>query len=77
MELLHSLREKNTTKVCGCLDLRPLNRHLRYERFKMEGLHTVRNLLRRRDFMTKVDMSGYCFHLPIKPEDRKYFRFMC
>ena len=42
----------------------------------MEGLHTVRDLLRRRDFMTKVDMSDYFFHLPIKPEDRKYFRFM-
>ena len=68
--------KKNTTKVRGCLDLRPLNRHLRYEHFKMEGLHTVRDLLRRRDFMTKVDMSDYFFHLPIKPEDRQYFRFM-
>ena len=67
---------KNTTKVRGCLDLRPLNRHLRYDQFKMEGLHTVRDLLRRRDLMTKVDMSDYFFHLPIKPEDRQYFRFM-
>ena len=50
------VEKKNTTKVRGCLDLRPLNRHLRYEHFKMEGLHTVRDLLRRRDFMTKVDM---------------------
>ena len=70
------VEKKNTTKVRGCLDLRPLSRHLRYEHFKMEGLHTVRDLLRRRDFMTKVDMSDYFFHLPIKPEDRKYFRFM-
>ena len=68
--------KKNTAKVRGCLDLRPLNRHLRCEHFKMEGLHTVRDLLRRRDFMTKVDMSDYFFHLPIKPEDRQYFRFM-
>ena len=39
--------KKNTTKMRGCLDLRPLNRHLRYEHFKMEGLHTVQDLLRR------------------------------
>ena len=68
--------KKNTAKVRGFLDLRSLNRHLRYEHFKMEGLHTVRDLLRRRDLMTKVDMSDYFFHLPIKPEDRQYFRFM-
>ena len=68
--------KKNTTKMRGCLDLRPLNRHLRYEHFKMEGLHTVRDLLRRRDYMAKVDLSDYFFHLPIKPEDRQYFRFM-
>ena len=68
--------KKNTTKVRGCLDLRPLNRHLRYEHFKMEGLHTVRDLLRRRDFMAKVDLSDYFFHLPIPLEHREYFRFM-
>ena len=47
-----------------------LNRHLRYEHFKVEGLHTVRDLLRRRDYMAKVDLSDYFFHLPIKPEER-------
>ena len=46
--------KKNTTKMRGCLDLRPLNSHLRYEHFKMEGLHTVRDLLRRRDYMAKL-----------------------
>ena len=60
-----SVAKKNTAKVRGCLDLRPLNRHLRYEHFKMEGLHTVR----RRDFMTKIEMSDCFFNLPIKPED--------
>ena len=76
MEHLLPRREEDTAKVRGCLDLRPLNRRLRYEHFKMEDLHTVRDLLRRRDFMTQVDMSDYFFHLPIKPEDRQYFRFM-
>ena len=68
--------KKNTTKMRGCLDLRPLNRYLRYEHFKMEGLQTVRDLLRCRDYMAKVDLSDYFFHLPLKPEDRRYFRFM-
>ena len=32
--------KKNTTKVWGCIDLRPLNCHLVYRHFKMEGAHT-------------------------------------
>ena len=68
--------KKNTNKMRGCLDLRKLNAHLEYEHFKMEGLHTVRDLLRRRDYMTKVDMSDYFFHYVIAPKDRRYFRFM-
>ena len=57
--------KKNTTKMRGCLDLRPLNRHLWCE-------HTVRDLLCRRVYMAKVDLSDYFFHLPIKPEARQY-----
>ena len=68
--------KKNTAKVRGCLDLRPLNRQLWYEHVKMEGLHTERDLLHRRDFMTKVDLSDNFFHLPIKLVDRQYFRFV-
>jgi len=33
----------------GCLDARPVNAELRYEKFKMEGLHTLKGLLRRDD----------------------------
>ena len=33
--------KKNTTKVWGCIDLRPLKRHLMYRHFKMEGTHTL------------------------------------
>ena len=68
--------KKGTDKMRGCVDLRCPNECIKYEHFKMEGLHTVRDLLRRRDFMAKVDLSDYFFHLPIPLEHREYFRFM-
>ena len=33
--------KKNTDKVRGCFDLRVPNKHIQYEHFKMEGLHTA------------------------------------
>ena len=59
------MSKKNTTKVWGCIDLRPLKRHLMYRHFKMEGTHTLQLILRRRDYLTKVDLSDFYMHLPI------------
>ena len=42
-----------------------LHHLLKYEHFKMEGLHTVQSQLRRRDHMWKVDMSDFYMHLLI------------
>ena len=68
--------KKNSDKVRGCFDLRVPNRHIQYEHFKMEGLHTAQSLIRRRDVMTKVDISDFFMHKPIGPPNRRYFRFM-
>ena len=53
-----------------------INPFLRYEHFKMEGTHTLASMLRRRDWMTKIDLSDFYMHLPIAEADRKFFRFM-
>ena len=68
--------KKGTDKLRGCIDLRTINPFLRYEHFKMEGTHTLASMLRRRDWMTKIDLSDFYMHLPIAEADRKYFRFM-
>lgn len=60
----------------GCLDARPVNEHLEYEHFKMEGMHTVRQLLRRNDWLTTVDITEAYPHLLIAPESRQYLRFV-
>ena len=60
----------------GCLDARPVNEVLQHEHFKMEGLHTVRHLLRRDDWMTTLDITEAYPHLLIAPSCRPYFRFV-
>jgi hypothetical protein len=60
----------------GCLDARPVNEALLHEHFKMEGLGTARQLVRRDDFMTTLDITEAYPHLLISPEHRRYFRFV-
>lgn len=47
------------------INLKHLNRHVKSEHFKMEGLHTVNALLRRNDWMAKVDLKDAFFMVPI------------
>jgi len=42
----------------------------------MEGLHTVQSLIRRNDYITKVDLSDFYMHFLIGKTDRRYMRFM-
>ena len=60
----------------GCIDLREPNDHLEYLHFKMEGLHTLAQMLRKNDYMTKVDLSDFYFHFRLHEADRQFMRFM-
>ena len=45
--------------------LRALNRFIEVNHFKMEGFHIVKVLVRRYDWLIKVDLrffTGYCLH---------------
>ena len=42
----------------------------------MEGLHTIVQLLRHNDYITKVDLSDFHMHFPIGQADRRYMWFM-
>eukprot|EP00736_Rhodelphis_marinus_P003111 Rmarinus@m.28489 len=68
--------EKKGGKWRGCLDLRPLNQLVPCEHFKMEGLVDVKHVVRRGDFMTKVDISDAYSHVPVHPSRRRYLRFL-
>lgn len=47
------------------INLKALNRILSKEKFKVEGLHTAHSLLRRGDYMMKLDLKDPYYALPI------------
>jgi hypothetical protein len=68
--------KKGTDKMRGCIDLRRPNEHIVYEHFKMEGLHTIQQLIHRSDYITKVDLSAFYMHFLIGKADCRHMRFM-
>ena len=54
------------------INLKSLNEFVAPQHFKMEGLHTLRDLLRRNDWMTKLDAY---FMIPIQSSSRQALRF--
>ena len=70
------LPKKGTNKMRDCVDPRKPNSCIRYEHFKMEGLHTNQQLICHNDLITKVDLSNFYTHFLIGHVDRKYMRFM-
>ena len=47
------------------INLKRLNYHVKSEHFKMESLHTVKSLLQKEDWMTKIDLKDAFFMVPI------------
>jgi hypothetical protein len=48
------------------VNLRPLNQYIPYEHFKMEGIHMLRDLLRKGDYMVKIDLKDAYFTMERK-----------
>ena len=42
----------------------------------MEGLHTIQQLIRRNDLISKMDLSDCYMHFLFGHSDRRYMRFM-
>ena len=68
--------KKGTSKLRGCVDLRTPNSCIWYEHCKMEGLHTIQQLIRRDDLITKDDLNDFYMHFLISKADCRYMRFM-
>ena len=58
------------------INLKVLNRFVQKEQFKMEGIHTVKDLLRQGDWVAKVDLKDAFFSVPIDHQHRKFLRFI-
>ena len=57
------------------INLTTINPYVKATHFKMEGLGTVRDLLRPNDWMTVVDLADAFHHVPLHPDHRRFFRF--
>lgn len=57
------------------IDLKSLNNYIPPHHFKMEGLHTLRDLLKKGDWMTKVDLKDAYFMIPFQQHDKTFLRF--
>ena len=57
------------------INLKPLNKFMKSEHFKIEGMHIVRDLLQEGDWMTRLDLKDAYFAIPIHPDHRKYLQF--
>ena len=58
------------------VNLKPLNQYLAYEHFKMEGIHMLRDLLKKGDFLVKIDLKDAYLTVPIWKNHQKYLRFL-
>lgn len=57
------------------INLRPLNRFIEKEHFKMSGLKQVLELIEEGDFLVTIDLKDAYFSVSIDAKFRKYFRF--
>ena len=56
------------------VDLRELNKFIRWEHFKMEGIHLVKDILQEGDWMVKLDLKDAYFSVLIHQEHRQYLQ---
>ena len=57
------------------INLRPLNRYLKRQHFKMDSLSTVLNLVQQGDWAISLDLIDAYMHIPIFKSHRKFLRF--
>lgn len=58
------------------INLKALNNFVEYSHFKMEGIHMLRDLLRKDDFMVTLDLKDAYFTVPVWINHQKYLRFL-
>ena len=79
-ELYYSSSMFLVTKKSGgkrpVLNLKPLNKFVPNQTFKMEGIHLLKDFLKPNYFMTKLDLSDAYYSIPIDKHSRHYLQFI-
>ena len=56
------------------MNLKVLNKFIPYKHLKMEGLHCLKYLLKKNDFLCKIDLKDAYFSVPLCMSSRKFVR---
>ena len=57
-------------------DLNSLNRFVPHVHFQVEGLHCLKTLLRKGDYITSIDLKDAYFSVPIHISSQRFLRFI-
>ncbi|VDI64057.1 Hypothetical predicted protein, partial [Mytilus galloprovincialis] len=66
---------KKTGDMRPVINLKPLNRYLRKQHFKMDSLSTVLNVVKQGDWAISLDLKDAYMHIPVFQKHRQYLRF--
>lgn len=69
------LVEKKDKGMRPMISLKDLNEWVEYNHFKMEGIHMLRNLLRRGDWLTRLDLKDAYLTVPMCQDQRDLLKF--
>ena len=58
------------------VNLKPLNHMIPYEHFKMEGIHMLKDLLRKGDYLVKIVLKDAYLTVPVWRKHQKHLRFL-
>jgi len=57
------------------INLKALNQYLKVQHFKMETINILQDILKKGDWMGKIDLKDAYLTVPISPQDQKFLRF--
>ena len=69
-------RRKKDGSLRIILNLKPLNKFVKYRHFKMDTLKTCINLMSRNCFMASLDLKDAYYSIPVSSQYQKYLKFM-
>ena len=58
------------------INLKKLNKFIRYQHFKMEGIPTLADIIQPNDYMVKLDLKDAFFSIRVAEKERKFLRFV-